>query len=376
MEKMFYMKRSYQIAIAMTLTIVVWMLLGNLSRDTPEEKPTATTAPEVKETVTVETDELRAQNIRLSLTVQGDAEPDRSVTIRAETAGRVAAVAAKEGEFVRAGEVLVELEMSDRTARLEKYRARLEEHKQAYERAQKLRADNFQAQSLVEESYAELKATEADLARIQLDIARTKIRAPFDGILQTRTVEVGDYVVVNGDIATFVDNQPLVVAVPIAQQDIAKISRQTQAAVTFATGVEREGRVRYISPRADESTRTFRVEIEVANADYDIPSGVSAEVEVPVGDVEGHFLSPSLLSLNDQGEMGIKTVTSSGVVNFHKVEIVRAGTEGIWVRGLPETVRVITVGQGYVREGVTVNAVPVEKAESQSIHISELSRNQ
>ena len=66
---------------------------------------------------------------------------------------------------------------------------------------------------------------------------------------------------------------------------------------------QREGKIRYVAPGADENTRTFRVEVELPNPDGEIPSGISAEAKIPTGSVMAHFVSPAVLSLNDEGKL-------------------------------------------------------------------------
>lgn len=93
----------------------------------------------------------------------------------------------------------------------------------------------------------------------------------------------------------------------------------------------------------------------MANQDSAIPAGISAEVIIPTGKVTAHFLSPSIVSLNTDGVPGVKTVDSENVVVFHPIdEVVKAQIDGIWVIGLPDTVDIITVGQGFVNIGETV----------------------
>lgn len=260
---------------------------------------------------------------------------------------------------MQANEVLVRIKMNDRRARLKKAQALVREWQRAYDGTKLLGEKGHQSQRHIDETYSALQAALAELEEIQLEIRNTTIRAPFDGILETRRVELGDYVAVNGEIATIVDNDPLVVTVQIAQQDVGKIALGDVAGVAFATGQTRDGVVRFIAPRAAEATRTFRVEIEVPNPENRILSGTSAEAHLPTGTVLAHFVSPAVLTLNDAGVVGIKTVTQTNTVAFHPITIVLAEAGGVWVSGLPEEARIIAVGQGFVQdgEGVRVSSI-------------------
>jgi multidrug efflux system membrane fusion protein len=359
------MNRSYLIASALALAIIGWMAAGQLVTASKSEAAVAEapTADDLVTAMSVETHTQRAESVLRHIVAQGQVEPNRSVTVRAETAGKISEVVARKGRPVQVNDVLVRLEMNDRQAKLKQQEALLQERRRAHESTKRLGEKGYQAQRLIDESYSALQAAEADLESIRLEIGNTVVRAPFDGVLELRRVELGDYVAINGEIATIVDNDPLVVTAQIAQQDIAKIALGDSAEISFATGQQRQGVVRYIAPRAEESTRTFRVEMEVSNADNQILSGISAEARIPTGTVSAHHVSPALLTLNDGGLVGVKTVNHSGVVKFHAVDIVLAQTSGIWVSGLPDTARIITIGQGFVRDGETVRTSPRESAQ-------------
>jgi len=159
---------------------------------------------------------------------------------------------------------------------------------------------------------------------------------------------------VNGEVATIVDNDPLVVSVRITQQDVSALKLGQSASVTFATGQQRDGNIRYIAARADEDTRTFRVEVELPNPNGEIPSGISAEARVPTGTLLAHYVSPAALSLNDEGKLGIKTVDEHNKVTFHTASIVLSDVDGAWITGLPPQARIITLGHGFVQIGEEV----------------------
>ena len=138
------------------------------------------------------------------------------------------------------------------------------------------------------------------------------------------------------------------------QQSLTLLKVNQPATVRFITGEERTGTVTFVGTSAASETRTFLAEIEVANDDGAIPAGISAEVIIPTGETIAHFLSPSIVSLNTEGSLGIKTVDENDVVVFFPIEVVKAQIDGIWVTGLPDTADIIAVGQGFVNEGETV----------------------
>jgi multidrug efflux system membrane fusion protein len=189
------------------------------------------------------------------------------------------------------------------------------------------------------------------------------VRAPFDGMLQERSVEIGDYLRAGDPVATFVDNTRLIVTGSIAEQDAGFVRVGTLATAHLVTGEVVSGSIRYIAPVADEATRTFTVELELPNPAGKLPAGVTTEMRIPAGVVLAYQVSPSLLTLDAEGELGIKTVDADGKVFFHRVSIAESGNNGIWVTGLPEQANIIVVGQGYVSAGQAVKAIPVKSTE-------------
>jgi multidrug efflux system membrane fusion protein len=92
-----------------------------------------------------------------------------------------------------------------------------------------------------------------------------------------------------------------------------------------------------------------------------MPAGLSARIAIPTGNARGHFISPAILSLGTNGELGVKVVDEDDIVDFRPIMIVRAQTDGVWVTGLDETSRIIIVGQGFVTSGDIVDPrIPAE----------------
>lgn len=352
------MNRSYLIAIGLVVILAAWMLSGILGHTANTENLPSSKSAQPNEPMKVQVRIQHAEPVIREVVIQGQTEPNRTVILRAETSGRVMELIAERGARVKAGEPILRLEMNDREARLRQARALVLQRERDFAAIKKLGQTGYQAETRVNQAMAELEAAKAELERIQLDISHTTIRAPFDGILNEREAEIGAVVAPNDSVATLVDNNPLVVSGQVSQQAISQIRLGQPAKVGLVNGRQAEGTIRYISATADTATRTFRVEVEVANPEAMLTAGVSAEIRIPVETVSTHFLSPALLSLDSQGVLGAKTVNAASKVEFHPVSIVRANADGVWVSGLPEQARLITVGQGFVRTGEQVIAVP------------------
>ena len=138
------------------------------------------------------------------------------------------------------------------------------------------------------------------------------------------------------------------------------------AEVRLVTGAEIGGTVRFVSRTANPATRTFRVEIEVDNPEGVIVEGMTATLRLALGRVMAHRVSPAVLTLSDDGVLGVKAVDAEGVVHFHPASLVSESQDGVWLGDLPERLNLITVGQEFVRTGERVRPVPESAIEGTS----------
>ena len=159
-------------------------------------------------------------------------------------------------------------------------------------------------------------------------------------------------------IARFVDNRKIIVTANVSEFDAGYVKSGQKAQAQLATGETVHGTIRYVAPVADKATRTFTVELEVDNSDGGLRAGGTAELRVPAERVLAHRVSPSLLTLDDAGNVGVKIINEEGEVEFVVADVALSTNEGVWVAGLPDLATIITVGQGFVVPGTMVNAVP------------------
>jgi multidrug efflux system membrane fusion protein len=358
-------KRPWIMAVIAFALVATWMASGLVTEHEILLDTSEVSSPgEGGENIKVQIATLHAEPITRIVSVYGRTTPARTVEISAETEGRVEAVNARRGKRVKAGEAIITLDLRDRRATIEQTKASVRQHRTSFNAQKSLQEEGYVSDTQIAETIAMLEAAKAELVRAELDLANMVVRAPFDGMLQEREVEIGDFVRSGDPIATFIDNSTLLVIGTLAEQEIANIKVGETARASLVTGQEVQGRVRYLAPVADESTRTFNVEIEIDNADGTLPAGVTAEMKLEGSKSMAHQLSPALLTLDPAGELGVYVVDEMQQANFVRINIERSGTDGVWVSGLPETSDVIIVGQGYVNPGQRVTPVraPTETA--------------
>lgn len=382
-------------------------LFGFATKDQPLDAASeeTETAPEVVEAATdddapslVKVVALRSvsQPIENAVLLRGQTEAAREVDVRSEVNGLIISEPLRKGSYVEKGELLCEVEIGTRESALTdaqgimlraeasvpEARARSAE---ASARLAEAQINNTAAKRLAEGGYASdtrvasasaslesalagvqaanasvsaaesgVKSAEARVAAAERDIARLKINAPFAGMLETDTAELGTLMQPGGLCATVVLLDPIKLVGFVPETDVDRIEIGAMSGARLASGREAIGRVSFLSRTADIATRTFRVEVIVPNEDLAIRDGQTVEIVVSSAGTQAHLLPASALTLNDEGALGVRAVGSDNIVRFLEVSVLRDEVGGIWVSGLPEEANVITSGQEYVIDGVEV----------------------
>lgn len=383
-------RRSYIVATIIFLVLAAWIISGqmnNLGFGKPQHgantsQAAATTggaAPPPKQqgaaapaqptaqnanaptipTVRVRT--ITAEQRATDLTIRGRTEAVRKVEVKAEVAGAVAGIRVQKGQLVKRGDILCELNVEARAAQLKMAQATARQRQIEYEGSKSLQAKGFRSETAVAQALAAYEGAKAEVERMEKQFENTKIRAPFDGVVDNRMVEVGDYMVPGTTCALVVDLHPMLVIGQVSENEVALIKIGDRGWAKLVTGERAEGRLRFVAQSADPATRTFRVELEVPNDASTIRDGVTAEIHVTTRTVMAHRISPAILGLDDRGIVGVRIIESGNRVRFVPVIIISDSAEGMWVSGLPPTVTIITVGQEYVVNGQVVNPVPEDK---------------
>ena len=386
------MRRSYLIAGGIAILAAGWLASGMLTRhedgktatvtptpqasaapladDTPEvvadrpgeivEPTGAPVSPAPTETsgiMSVQVMDSLASPQPRTIVLRGRSEADNVVEIRAETYGRVTKTPAEKGTIVQVGDKLAIIDPSDRAARLAEAKALLQQRKAESDAAKRLAEKGFAPKLNLTELAANLALAQAQVAAMEIEIAHLSIEAPIDGVLDERAIEVGSYLQVADPVATIIDLDPIVLVGFATERDVGQLEIGGEAKARLLDGRQVTGKLRFISSRAEQETRTFRIEVEVPNADYAIRDGLSAELVIPVDAVPAHRISPAILTLGPGGEVGVKLVDEANKVRFTPVEILREDPTGLWIVGLAEKARMIVVGQDFVLDGQLVRPV-------------------
>ncbi len=314
------------------------------------------TAEPAQAAIEVVTRRTVAEPLSSTLRMTGATEASRRVDVRAETSG-VVSLAPRKGTRVRQGDLLCRQQIGARSARREAAVARLQQALVEARAQQRLSERGIAAANATSARRADAEVLRAEIMQIDVEIGQLEIRAPFDGIVEGETAEIGALLQPGGTCATVVDPDPLKVAGFVPEFQVGKLRLGAPATATLVTGETVGGTITYIAQTADAATRTFEVEIGVPNPDYRLRDAVTARIAIPLDSREAHRLPQSSLTLNEAGEIGVM-VAEGDRASFRAVEILRDDSDGVWVSGLGRTATVIVVGQEYVSEGSPLAATP------------------
>ncbi|WP_170366369.1 efflux RND transporter periplasmic adaptor subunit [Ruegeria arenilitoris] len=337
-----------------------------------------------------------AREIDSAVLLRGETKAIRQVEVLAETTSTVISEPKRKGTFVEAGDLLCELDPGSRPAQLAQAKAakleaesrvpeaeaRLEEaHARVAEAeinliaARKLSETGFgsetrriaaeaemsTAKAGIKAAEAELKATEAGIeaaeaavAAAELELDRITIEAPFQGLLESDAAELGSLMQPGSLCATVIQLDPIKLVGFVPETEVNRVTVGAPAQAQLVTGLQVEGRVTFLSRSADETTRTFEVEVTVPNPELLIRDGQTASIRIAAEGAKAHLLPQSALTLNNEGQLGVRTVGAGNIVDFVPIRLLRDTADGVWVGGLAETVDIIVVGQEFVTAGVVV----------------------
>lgn len=342
----------------------------------------------------------QSQPLQNAVLLRGVTEAKRRITVQAETNGKVISPVIAKGSQVREGDVLCEIDPATRhqtladmkarlataqsqlpvvEARIAEAEARLREAEINENAARKLSNDGFASETRLagaqaakgsaqaalasaiagrDAAVSSIETARAAVAAAQDEIERLTVKAPFDGLLETDTAELGAFLAAgNPDTsrcAEIVDISTLRLVGYVSEMDVRYVKEGAVGAARLnASDAEVAGTVTYVAKSADPVTRTFEVEIEIANQDFAIRAGETAEISISANDVSAHLIPPSALTLNDEGVLGVR-IADDATARFMAVTPIRDDVNGIWVTGLPDAFDLIVIGHELVRDGSAI----------------------
>ena len=284
------MTKNIRISLFILAPILLWMISGFFVSDDKD------LLVEKKDLFSVGTMLSDAMIFQPLIKLKATTESEARVNVRAKTSGEVVKIGAKQGQFVEKDFILCSLGV--------------------------------------------------------VELNRTEVKAPFSGYLE-QIVKPGNFLERGQNCATIIQLDPITFIAEVPEFAINKIESGQETVMNLITGETVEGNLTFVSKSASDSTRTFKVESQVRNVDGLIRDGNTSEMTIKTKKILAHQVSPSILILNDDGKLGLRSVKDN-IVIFHEIEILEDSESGVWVSGLPDSIELIVQGQGFVENGQNV----------------------
>ena len=348
------LRPAYRAALTISILALVWLGSGFLNSGPKISTSDAQAKSEM--TPSVQVVQLDSSSRDATVTIRGRTQALHAVDVRAEVEGVVQALHFEKGDHVKHGQVLCEIKVNDRAAKVDQARALVAQTEKQHAVDNDLARDGFRSKIQVAESGAQLEAARASERTMEIQLQNTRMTAPFDGYVDDRYVDVGDYMRVGDKCGLIIAPETFLAVGALSEAQVGQVRMGDPVTADLVTGETVQGKVRFVASKADDTTRTFRVEVELPNPDAKLRDGVSVDIHIPVRQLQAVKVSPGILVLSDNGVVGVRTV-DKGIVHFNPVQIISDGPDGMWISGLPNGASVITVGQDYVNDGEHVQAV-------------------
>lgn len=344
------MNNNVRFALFFALAIIVWFASGIFKTVDSAEPVTEATKNYTK----VQVASFNQQLFSRTLSLRAKTEPNRVVNVLAQVPGKISAGLVQEGSPVEKGQGICQIDAEDRHLRLAEAQASLDNANIAYRGAIKLKSVGYQSELAISKAKAVLASARAQLKRAQLDVENLQIKAPFAGIVESRPVEIGDFIMPGQLCAKVVELHPLKIEALVTESEISRLVLGDEAVVVIAGETYSGAKVSYLAHQADAMTKGFRLEALMDNTDQSIRAGASAQLDIQIAPVLAQLIPASSILLGDLGNTIVRVLGPDQIVASAVVTAIGEVEAGVWVTGLPEEVVVVTVGQNYIIDGERV----------------------
>ena len=347
-----FLLSNYMIAFYILAGVLLWILSGVLSGDN-EVIENIEKSIEIDASVSVRVMETSSEKKVFYLTIRGKTEANKKINLNPKTSSNVI-FTSKKGDYVKRNDLVCSLEEENRAAILDEALALQKQASLQYDAINKLKIDGYRSENDLAMAEARLKGADAKVEMTQNELNNTKILAPFDGYIEEVHVEIGSLIGPSLPCVTIIQLDPMKVVGEVTEKEVSKVKKNSKVEIELLNNTSLKGQINFVGKSASPLTRTYTVEAEISNIGGEIREGLTAEIKVPVRETTAHLIPSYLLSLDDNGELGVK-IAIDNRATFKKISIIEDTPDGLWVEGLPKTTKIITVGQEYVIEGQEIN---------------------
>jgi multidrug efflux system membrane fusion protein len=329
-------------------------------RDEPQPAQAEAAPDKVLRTVAVlEPDFIEHNRI---IRISGVTAPDKRTTLATRSAGILGELKVKKGDTVQAGDAVLILEAAEKQAMVDTARALLDQREKEAENIERLVKEGISPTTQSDSARSALASARSQLETAQAELDRLTVVAPFSGIIDQVMVEEGSWLPSGEAAAVLLQLDPVVALGEVSEREISHVTVGSEADVRLISGEIVSGTVRHVSLEATSGTRTFPIEIAIANPDRKIPAGMTAEIMIKSEPVRAVRLPRSVVTLDVAGNLGLRILNADGTVGFVPIDLVDDSPSGLVLSGVPEDARIIVAGQDLVSDGEAVNAVAADNS--------------
>lgn len=339
-------------------------------------KPQSTT-PASADLVTVNTLTLQSHMVADRMELDGTVAPVQQVNITARVAGKLQKIGFKDGDQVKAGQLLFAIEPDTYLEQVKLNQARLDQAKSDYQRQIKLMEENATSVSNVESDLSNLQQAEANLRLAQINLAYTEERAPFDGVMGRRQVDIGNYVGAGAAgtvLGTIIQIAPAYVNAAVSERDALRIrekmNQQGQSVKNKAVGTPVTARLQSETPVTEigvldfvdhtvgGTSGTIALRGKFANQNYRLFPGLYAQMSVQLGPDRPALTLPRDLVLSDQQGEYVFVVGADSRAKRRNIRTnnLPANLKEV-LSGLSAGEQVVSVGYNKLSDGQAVKAM-------------------
>ena len=319
----------------------------------------AATKPVARKPVTVEAAPVSLSTVTEDIQAIGSLEPNESVVVSPEIAGRVLRIRFGEGDRVAAGDVLVELDAAILRAELSKARSDLTLAQANHQRATTLATQGIGTLRERDEAIARLQVEQANVTLAEARLGKTQITSALSGIAGLRAVSVGAYVTPGARIVEIADIDPIKVdfRVPELMLSSLRAGQRVQIAVDALPGRTFEGEIYVVDPIVDQGGRAVRLRARVPNPDGALSPGLFARVRIVIERRENAMLVPESAVFAQGARVFVYRIVDGRAVRSEVALGRRLPGQVEVTGGLDAADTVVTAGHPQLRDGVAVEVI-------------------
>ncbi|RUA32967.1 MAG: efflux transporter periplasmic adaptor subunit [Bacteroidetes bacterium] len=335
------------IASIAVLAIIIYLIFPNIftSEEKPKKEAQTTTG---NNKIAIDAQIVKYETFKNDIVLTGSLLANESVQLASEISGKIDNIYFKEGEFVKEGKLLVQTNVADLQANLQRLQYTAKLNAQTEQRQKQLLEKEAISKEEYDIAFTNLKTTQAEIDALEAEIDKSRIRAPFSGYIGLRYVSVGSYITPSSQIASLYNVNPIKIEFSVPSRYSALVKKGSN--ITFsseAENEEREAKVYAIEPQIDPVTRTLSARAQAPNPNNTLIPGQFIRINLSLENRENAILVPTTaimpkadghtVFIIKEGRAHLKDV-ELGARTANRVEILKGIAQGdtVAIAGVPQ----------------------------------------